>query len=150
MFGSLIEQAMKGAQGGGAGQSPAGQAPERRGVARRPRPAPRVSSRGATRAHPVRTASRTPRRRGSTRMSSDEPQREEREPLPRADDRPVASGPEESRPGAGPVPVTPPEQPRHASDDDPPQAIAPTRRPPGASVPVRRGATGGMRACPGS
>ena len=36
----------------------------------------------------------------------------------RADDRDLASGPEKSSPGAGPAPVAPPEQPRHAADDD--------------------------------
>ena len=51
-------------------------------------------------------------------MSATSRQREERESLLRADDRTLASGPDEGRPGAGPVPVTPPEQPRHTGDED--------------------------------
>jgi hypothetical protein len=120
MFGSLIEQVMKAAQGGGgeAGQSPAGGAP----VGATP-------SGGAAPGQPPPQPGRDPLEerveRLEQRADADDrpheqqaPQREEREPLQRADDSNLASGPEKSSPGAGPAPVAPPEQPRHAADDD--------------------------------
>ena len=48
----------------------------------------------------------------------DEPKREEREPLMRADDRTLPPDPRSASPVRAPSPVTPPEQPRHAGDDD--------------------------------
>ena len=45
------------------------------------------------------------------------PQREEREPLQRADDSNLASGPLDGASGAAPAPVAPLE-PRRAADDD--------------------------------
>jgi hypothetical protein len=119
MFGSLIEQVMKAAQGGGgeADQPPAGGAP----VGATP-------SGGAAPASPP-PPGRDPLEQRVERLEQrveaqdrpheqQAPQPEEREPLMRADDRDLASGPEKSSPGAGPAPVTPPEQPRHAADED--------------------------------
>jgi hypothetical protein len=124
MFGSLIEQVMKAAQGGGgeAGQSPAGGAPV--GATPSGGAAP-----GQPPAQPPPQPGRDPLEerveRLEQRADADDrpheqqaPQREEREPLQRADDSNLASGPEKSSPGAGPAPVAPPEQPRHAADDD--------------------------------
>ena len=123
MFGSLIEQVMKAAQGGGgeAGQPPAGGAPV--GGA----PAGSAPAGGAPPAPPQ--PGRDPLEQRVERLEQraeaqdrppeqQAPQREEREPLMRADDRDLASGPEKSGPGAGSAPVAPPEQPRHAADDD--------------------------------
>jgi len=123
MFGSLIEQVMKAAQGGGgeAGQPPVGGAPV--GGA----PAGSAPAGGAPPAPPQ--PGRDPLEQRVERLEQraeaqdrppeqQAPQREEREPLMRADDRDLASGPEKSGPGAGSAPVAPPEQPRHAADDD--------------------------------
>jgi hypothetical protein len=89
MFGSLMQSAMQGAQGsGGGGQSSGGQG-EPNVEAREDRPDER-----------------------------DEPKRAEREPLLRADDRTLASGPKDAKPGADSVAVTPPERPSHTGDDD--------------------------------
>jgi hypothetical protein len=113
VFGSLIQQAMQGAQGGGAGgqsgggqgaagAAPTGGGPAAAGVAGPAAGAP--SSAGGT---------GQPQPGGNTVDGKEEirepqeSQREEREPLQRADD---------SRPG--PVPVTPPEQARAGGDDD--------------------------------
>lgn len=113
MFGSLIEQVMKAAQGGGgeASQPPAGGATV--GAAPVPgAPPPR---------DPLEERVERLEQRADAEDRPHEqqaPQREEREPLMRADDRDLASGPEKINPGAGPGPVAPPEQPRHAADDD--------------------------------
>jgi hypothetical protein len=99
MFGSLMQQAMQGAQGGaGGGQSSGGQSSSPQsaggaaGVAGQPQPA-RDDAVGAHEQQPH------------------EPQRDEREELQRAetDDRAV---------GAGPAPVAPPERGRDAGEDD--------------------------------
>jgi hypothetical protein len=100
MFGSLMQQAMQAAQGGGGqgGQSSGGQGTPAVGAAS-PGPAaaggpiqqPRDEAVDANEDHPRET------------------QHEQREPLQRADD---------SRPAAGRVPLTPPEQPRHGGEDD--------------------------------
>jgi hypothetical protein len=104
MFGSLMQQAMLGAQGGGAGLSSGGQ---QGGAAGGVAPGP---------SGPV--GQQQPREDVVEAKEEAQEQRpEEREPLQRADDRTLASGPEDSRPGAGPVPVTPPEHPRGGEDD---------------------------------
>lgn len=124
MFGSLIEQVMKAAQGGGgeAGQSPVGAAPV--GAA----PAGGVPPPGAAGQSPGQPG-RDPLEERVERLEEraareDRPQEQpvqsvpQREPLQRADDSNLASSPENSRPGAGPAPVAPPESTRHAADDD--------------------------------
>jgi hypothetical protein len=106
MFGSLMQQAMRGAQGGGGGLSSGGQGSG--GAAGGVAPGPSGSV-GQQQPH-----------EDVVEVKVDEAQEQrpdEREPLQRADDRTLASGPEGSRPGAGPVPVTPPEQPRGGEDD---------------------------------
>ena len=119
MFGSLMQSAMQGAQGsGGGGQSSGGQGAGG-GAGMAPSPAGPVGQ------QPMRDEG-APDAQGEPNAEAredrpderDEPKREEREPLLRADDRTVATGPEDAEPGAGPVPVTPPEQPRHTGDDD--------------------------------
>jgi hypothetical protein len=118
MFGSLIEQVMKSAQGGGgeAGQSPAGGAPVGAAPAGGAAPAPPQPGRDPLEQRVERLEQRAEAEDRPQEQPA--PQREEREPLMRADDRDLASGPEKSSPGAGPAPVAPPEQPRHAADDD--------------------------------
>ena len=118
MFGSLIEQAMKAAQGGGgeAGQPPAGGAPVGATPGGGAAPAPPQPGRDPLEQRVERLEQRADAEDRPHEQQA--PQREEREPLMRADDRDLASGPEKSSPGAGPAPVAPPEQPRHAADDD--------------------------------
>ena len=121
MFGSLIEQVMKAAQGGGgseAAQSPAGGAP----VGATPAggaPAPGQPP-GAPAAQPGRDpleerVERLEERAEREDRPAEQPaqQAPQREPLLRADEGGAASGPQE---GAGPAPVAPP-QPRPADDD---------------------------------
>ena len=118
MFGSLIEQAMKAAQGGGgeAGQPRAGGAPV--GATPGGGAAPATPQPGRDPLD-VRVERLEQRADAEDRPHEHQaPQREERQPLMRADDRDLASGPEKSSPGAAPAPVAPPEQPRHAADDD--------------------------------
>ncbi len=100
MFGSLMQQAMQGGAAGVAGQGSApggGQLPQTRddAVGAQAKPADQ----------------------------SQEPRHDERETLQRAetDDRAMAgpSGADDSRPGAGPAPVTPPEHPHSSGEDDP-------------------------------
>jgi len=116
MFGSLMQQAMQAAQGGGGGaggQSSGGQ----------PGGGMPGGASGAA-PPPAGAGGQQPPRDDAVDIKQDEAsqpqesQRDEREPLQRADDRAMAEagGPEESRPGAGPVPVAPPE--RHDGDDD--------------------------------
>ena len=113
VFGSLIQQAMQAAQGGGAGGqsgggqvaaggAPAGGGP---GAAGAVGPAAGVpSSAGAAgQPHPGGDAVDAK----EEMREPQESQRDEREPLQRADD---------SRPG--PVPITPPEQAREGGEDD--------------------------------
>ena len=124
MFGSLIEQVMKAAQGGEGGQSPAGGAP----VGAAPgggAPAPGQSAPGQPPGQPGRDPLEERVERLEERAEREDrpyeppaPQQEQREPLQRADDSNLASGPQDGASGAGPVPVTPPEQPRHAADED--------------------------------
>ncbi|HEX9831854.1 MAG TPA: hypothetical protein VGA66_02000, partial [Mycobacterium sp.] len=104
IFGSLMEQAMKSAQGGGqsSGGAQAGAGPG--GAA----PAPQQPGRD-----PLEERVERLEQRAEAEDRPDEqqaPHREEREPLQRADDSGLASGPQDGRPGAGPVPVAPPEQ----------------------------------------
>jgi hypothetical protein len=113
MFGSLMQQAMQGAQGGaGGGQSSGGQSSGGQaaggaagggaaGVAAQPQPA-RDDAVGAHEQQPQ------------------EPQRDEREELRRAetDDRAGPSEARDGRPGAGPAPVAPPERGRDGGEDD--------------------------------
>ena len=126
MFGSLIEQVMKAAQGGGAGesgQSPAGGAP----VGAAPAggaPAPAQPVPGQPPGQPGRDpleerVERLEERAEREDRPAEQPvqQAPQREPLQRADDSNLASGPRDGASGAGPVPVAPPE-PRHAADDD--------------------------------
>lgn len=119
LFGSLIEQVMKAAQGGGggAGQSPAGGAPV--GGA----PAPGQPAPGQPSGQPGRDPLEERVERLEERAEREDrptyeppaPQHEQREPLQRADDSNLASGPRDG--SSGPAPVAPPE-PRHAADDD--------------------------------
>ncbi len=111
MFGSLMQSAMQGSQGsGGGGQSSAGQGTGG-GAGMAPSPAGPIGQ------PPTHDEGAPGEPREDRPDEPDEPRREEREPLLRGDDRTLASGPEEVRPGAGPAPVTPPDQPRHTGDD---------------------------------
>jgi hypothetical protein len=112
MFGSLIEQAMKAAQGGGeGGQPPAGAPPAGVGPAGAP-PAPAPPGRDPLEQRVERLEERAEQQdRGYEQQS---PQPEERTPLLRADDGGLASGPEG---GHGAAPVAP-EQPNRGVDDD--------------------------------
>jgi hypothetical protein len=120
MFGSLMQQAMQAAQSGG-GQSAGGPGA---GVPGGGPPA------GITPGQPAATGQQPPREdpsleqrverleeRAERSDSHDgQHQRAEREPLQRADDRTLASGPQHVSPGAGPVPTAPPEHARRADD----------------------------------
>jgi hypothetical protein len=113
MFGSLIEQAMKAAQGGGGQPSaatPAGIGPGAMG------PAPQQPSRDPLEERVERLEQRAEQENRPNQEQM--PQRQEREPLLRADERDLASGPEGGNRAAGPVPVAPPEQPQNAADED--------------------------------
>jgi len=116
MFGSLMEQAMKGAQGGGGqssgGQSSGGQGGGAAGAAGSP-----VAGGGQT---PQQARDDAAVAQQEQPAQSQDPQRDERELLQRAetDDRDKADGADGNRPGAGPAPVTPHEQPRHSGEDD--------------------------------
>ena len=103
MFGSLMQQAMQAAQGGqGAGGAAGGvgSAPAAGQVQQ-----PRVDAAGAQEQRSDR---------------AHEPQRDEREPLSRAqtDDRAMAGPSEADDTKSGPAPVTPPEHPRDSGDGD--------------------------------
>lgn len=112
MFGSLMEQAMKGAQGGG-GQSSGGQSAGGQGGAAGAAGTPPAGGQSPQQARDDAAVAQheQPEQR-------EEPQREEREPLQRAetDHRDKADGADGNRPGAGPAPVAPPE--RHRGEDD--------------------------------
>jgi len=124
MFGSLIEQVMKAAQGGGggeAGQSPAGGAPvgaAPAGGAPAPGQPPGAPAPGQPGRDPLeeRVERLEERAEREDRPAEQQPaqQAPQREPLMRADEGGLASGPQE---GAGPAPVSPPE-PRRSADDD--------------------------------
>ena len=105
MFGQLMQQAMQGAQGAGGGQSTGGQSAGPPGAAAAPSPA---GAAGAPPPPPVRDNT-------APAPQAHEPQREEREPLHRAEtnDRATA-GPSEH----GPAPVKSPEHQRHRGDED--------------------------------
>lgn len=128
MFGSLIEQAMKAAQGGGggeAGQSPVGGAPVGAALAGSAPPPgvpgqhPGQPGRDPLEERVERLEERAEREdRPQEQSVQSAPQHEHREPLQRADDSNLASGPRDGAFGAGPAPVAPPEQPRHAAEED--------------------------------
>jgi hypothetical protein len=106
MFGSLIEQVMKAAQGGGEGGQPAA-------AAGAPAVGPGGAAPGAQ--QPPRADGSLEQRVERLEQRADEDDRAndqqpppQREPLLRAD----------GSSGAGPAPVAPPEAPRHAGDDD--------------------------------
>ena len=111
---------MEAAKGGAGG----GQSARRPGTAGGPEAQQRV---GRPAVQPARVNSSN---RATTATAEQEPaanqdrasKDDERETLQRAetDDRAMAgpSGPEDGRRGAGPVPVIPPEHPRHSGDDD--------------------------------
>ncbi|MGO4444202.1 hypothetical protein AB4Z42_12685 [Mycobacterium sp. 2YAF39] len=119
MFGSLIEQVMKAAQGGGGeGGQPAGGAPAGG--------APVVAPGGAAPGAPGAPPGRDPLEQRVERLEQradehDRPNEQQtppqREPLLRADEGDLASGPQNGSAGAGPAPVAPPE-PRQAGEDD--------------------------------
>ena len=110
MFGSLMQQAMQAAQGGaGGGQSSGGQ-----GASAGPTPAGTVGH------QQLRDNAVDAEDEQATQAQ--EPRRDEREPLQRAEtnDRAMAgpSGSDEGRHGAGPAPVKSPEHQHHRGDDD--------------------------------
>jgi hypothetical protein len=113
MFGSLMQQAMQGAQGGAGGssggQSSGGQAAGGAGVAGQ---GPATAG-GAP--QPARDDAV-----GAHEQQPQEPRHDEREALQRAeaDDRAGPSEAGDGRPGAGPAPVTPPERGRDGGEDD--------------------------------
>jgi hypothetical protein len=113
IFGSLIEQAMKAAQSAG-GET---QTPEQQGADVGAAPVAGAGGQPPGRDAGAQQDPQEPREAGS-REQYREPQPEELEPLQRADDSSRASGPEQPRSGVGAVPVTPPEAPRDAADDD--------------------------------
>ena len=128
MFGSLMQQAMQAAQGGGGGQSAGGQAAggqaaggQAAGGAGGTSGVAGQGSAGVG-GHPQQPRDDAIGANEDQKGQAEESQHDERETLQRADtdDRAMAgpSGPEDGRHGAGPVPVTPPEQPRHSGDDD--------------------------------
>jgi hypothetical protein len=112
MFGSLMQQAMQGAQGaGGGGQSAGGQgASGAAGAAGGAGPSPA----GTVGPHPPRDDAVGAKDEQPTHTQ--EPQRDEREPLQRADERAVAGPSEDSR--HGPAPVKSPEHQQHRGDED--------------------------------
>ena len=115
MFGSLMQQAMQGAQGGGSGgQGAGGQGAGTAGVAG-PGPSPAGGQLQQPRDDAVGA-------QAEPADQAQEPRHDERETLQRAetDDRATAgpSGADDGRPGAGPAPVTPHEQPRHGGEED--------------------------------
>lgn len=122
MFGSLIEQVMKAAQGGGdgeAGQSPVGGAPVGAAPAGgAPPPGAPGQPPGQPGRDPLEERVERLEERAAREDRPYEPPAPQQEPLQRADDSNLASGPRESASGAGPAPVAPPEQPRHAAEED--------------------------------
>jgi hypothetical protein len=110
MFGSLMQQAMQGAQGGGGGgQSSGGQAAG--GAA------------GVAGQGPATVGGQPQPARDDAVGPHEQPQEtthDEREDLQRAetDDRAGPSEAGDGRPGAGPAPVAPPERPRDGGEDD--------------------------------
>jgi hypothetical protein len=125
MFGSMMQQAMQMAQGAGGGQSsggqgapaaggaPAGAGQGPAGMAGQPAPGqPRED--GSLEQRVERLEERAERE--DTPNDQPAPQREERQPLQRADEGTLAGGPEAG--GAAPAPVAPPETGRHSGDED--------------------------------
>ena len=128
MFGSLMQQAMQAAQGGGGGQLAGGQAAGGQAAGGQAAGGAggtsEVAGQGSAGVggHPQQPRDDAIGANEDQEGQAEESQHDERETLQRADtdDRAMAgpSGPEDGRHGAGPVPVTPPEQPRHSGDDD--------------------------------
>jgi hypothetical protein len=119
MFGSLIEQVMKAAQGGGeAGQPPVGGAPvgapPAGGAPAPPAGAPPAGQPGRDPLEERVERLEERAEREDRPQEGPEQQEPQREPLMRADENALASEPQN---GAGPAPVAPPE-PRPATDDD--------------------------------
>ena len=114
MFGSLMEQAMKAAKSGGEGGQPPGGAPAvgPGGAAPGAQQPPRADGSLEQRVE------RLEQRADEDDRPSEQQTPPQREPLLRADELPLASGPGDGSSGAGPAPVAPPESPRHAGDDD--------------------------------
>ena len=115
-FGSMMQQAMQAAQGGGSGGG--GSQAGRQGGAS-PADGRPFAAQGSTGAG----ASQQPRDDALGDMgdqTSEQDDREARHDGDREDRPPVAeaAGPDDSRHGAGPAPVAPPEHPRHGDDDD--------------------------------
>ncbi|MFV9635356.1 hypothetical protein [Mycobacterium neumannii] len=107
MFGSLMQQAMQGAQSPGGSSATGGGAPPSGGAAATGGPTAQSPGAGAPAQQP---------RDDSGLQTGESVDREDQRPLHRADDRPWdgAAGPQGSESGAGAVPVTPPE----SGDDD--------------------------------
>lgn len=110
MFGSLMEQAMKGAQGGG-GQSSGGQSAGGQGGATGAAGSPPAGGQPPQQARDDAAAAQQ-----EQPAQPQEPQREEREALQRAETDDREPGADDGGHGAGPAPVAPPE--RHRGEDD--------------------------------
>jgi hypothetical protein len=117
MFGSLMEQAMKGAQGGGGqssgGQSSGGQSGGGQGGAMGAGGAPPAGGQP-----PQQSRDDAAVAQQEQAGQPHESQRDEREPLQRAETDDREPGADDGGHGAGQAPVTPHEQPRHRGEDD--------------------------------
>jgi hypothetical protein len=110
VFGSLMQQAMQGAKGGGGPSGTGAGAPASAGTAG----TGAAGGAGAVGQAPPRDE--PVEHRDEPRPQAPEPHREEREPLHRADDRPVAGPSEGSTHGHAPVKA--PEHQTHRGDED--------------------------------
>jgi hypothetical protein len=115
VFGSLMQQAMQGAKGGG-GQPAAGQAGGAGGAGPAGSAGP-AGGAGAGATGAVGSQSPSDDAKDEPPTQGHEPHREEREPLQRADDRATA-GPSDGS-GHGQAPVKSPEHQAHRGDEDP-------------------------------
>jgi hypothetical protein len=116
MFGSLMQQAMQGAQGGaGGGQSSGGQSSGGQAAAGAAGVAGQGPATAGGQPQPAREDAV-----GTHEQQPQEPQHDEREALQRAetDDRARPSEAGDGRPGAGPAPVAPLERGRDVGEDD--------------------------------
>jgi hypothetical protein len=113
MFGSLMQQAMQGAQGGGAGGQSSGGTPGGAGQGSAGMGSAGVVGQPPSRedAVPDQPAAQDP----AEREERDTPHQAEREPLHHAETD--AAGPSERQHNAGPAPVTPPAHPRETGED---------------------------------
>jgi hypothetical protein len=114
MFGSLIQQAMQGANGGGDGQSSGAQVAASPVAGSAPVPNAAAPSAGAPGGAPPSRADDATAEHRDDQSNRHESQRD-REPLQRADDRTLAGPTHDGGPSAGAAPVEPP---RHTADDD--------------------------------